>query len=66
MYKHFKAGTLTLEAKVWYSLVTSQLGLDTHTSDITLERVKLVYAIMRGVPIDFGRLIYSKIIDYYH
>lgn len=31
-----------LEAKVWYSLVTSRLDLGTHTSDVTLKRVKFV------------------------
>lgn len=52
-----------LEAKEWYSLVTSRLDLGTHTSDVTLTRVKFVYATMTRLSIDIGCLIRSKIMQ---
>lgn len=62
-YKHFKIGVLTFEAKVWYSLVTSRLDPRKHVNEVTLERAKLVYAIMSRMTIDIGQFLRSKIMQ---
>ena len=60
-YKLFKVGLFNADAKAWYAFVATRLDPVKHISDVTLDRAKLVYAIMLDKTMDIGCLIYSRL-----
>ena len=60
-YKLFKVGLLNADAKTWYAFVATRLDPVKYISYVTLDRAKLVYAIMSGKTIDISRWIYSRL-----
>ncbi|XP_019223665.1 PREDICTED: uncharacterized protein LOC109205413 [Nicotiana attenuata] len=57
------AGSCMLEtARTWGKFVSSRLMPYQNTSNYNLERVKLLYAIQRSLPINVGRMISDEII----
>lgn len=55
--KYFPLFCLCAEGLVWFKFVSSHLLPCLHISDVTWDRVVLVYAIMTRVPIDVGMFI---------
>ncbi|MCD7451459.1 hypothetical protein HAX54_011967, partial [Datura stramonium] len=51
---------LNREAKVWVKLVCVLFLPETHMTEVTRERIVLVYMLMKGIPINFGAVINSK------
>ena len=57
------AGTsLTVEARAWQYFVCQKMMPATHFSDLTVDKAVLIYAILRGMSIDAGRVIFDSII----
>ena len=52
---------LKLVAKVWIKILKSQLIPTTHTTTVSHERLILLYAILKGLPIDVGKIIWREI-----
>ena len=50
-------------AKVWVKVLKSRLMPTTHTTTVSQERLVLLYIIVRGLPIDVGSIIATKIRD---
>ena len=50
-------------AKVWVKFLKSRLIPTTHTTTVSQERLVLLYAIVRGLPIDVGSIIAKEIRD---
>ncbi|MCE0480557.1 hypothetical protein HAX54_037524 [Datura stramonium] len=48
---------LTKEARAWVNLVCIVLLPGTHTTEISRERVVLVYMLMNGLPTNFGAVL---------
>lgn len=51
---------LNKEAKVWVKLVCAVILPGTHMSDITTERIALVYMLMKRIPINFGEVLWDN------
>lgn len=58
-HKHFPLSYFFVQGLAWFNFVCSCILPCLHVSDVTWERVVLVYAIMTGVPIDVGMFIYT-------
>ena len=57
------AGTsLTVEARAWQYFVCHKMMPANHYSNVTIERAVLVYAILKGMSIDVGRVLFDSII----
>lgn len=53
----FATGNLSLMAKVWMLFLSSRLEQNRNTSEIHPRRARWLYAIMKGYPINIGRVI---------
>ncbi|PIN12644.1 hypothetical protein CDL12_14745 [Handroanthus impetiginosus] len=55
--KHFKAKKLKPECRNWLHFICARMMPCTHVSDITYDRVVLMFVILEGIPIDVGKMI---------
>ena len=55
---------LKLVAKIWAKFLNSQLIPTTHTTTVSHERLILLYAIIKGVPIDVGKIMEREISEF--
>ena len=55
---------LKLVAKVWVNFLKLQLMPTKHTTTVSHERLILLYAIFKGLPIDVGKIIEREIREY--
>lgn len=49
--------------KVWIKFLKSRLMLTTHTTTVSQDQIVLLYAIVKGLTIDVGKIIEKKIQD---
>ena len=57
------AGTsLTVEARAWQYFMCQKMMPANHYTNVTVERAVLVYAILKGMSIDVGRVLFDSII----
>ena len=55
------AGTfLTIKARAWQYFVCQKMMPATHFSDVTADKAVLIYAILRGMSIDVGRVVFDS------
>ena len=59
--KYLKRNQLNPAAKAWLYFVSARLLPSTHFTEIDVDRLKLVYAILTGLRINIGRIIRSSI-----
>lgn len=57
----FQAAYLKREANTWLGFVKLRLLPTTHDSTVSQDRVLLVFAILKSLSIDVGKIIYSEI-----
>ena len=55
---------LKLVAKIWAKFLKSQLIPTTHTTTVSHERLILLYAIIKGLPIDVGKIMEREISEF--
>ena len=55
------AGKLRKKAKVWLNFVMAKLLPTTHVTEVTIERLIFVFALISGLSIDVGRIIHEQI-----
>ncbi|PIN25278.1 hypothetical protein CDL12_01973 [Handroanthus impetiginosus] len=59
---HFPRTMLTFAADNWLRLVSARLLPSSYTSEVTRERVVMIYAILTDVPFDIGRFLHRSIL----
>ena len=57
-------GALTVEAKIWFYFLSSIVMPTKHVSIVRQEKAILLYAILKGYKISFGKLIEQSILMY--
>ncbi|PIN08963.1 hypothetical protein CDL12_18456 [Handroanthus impetiginosus] len=58
---HFSCTKLTIAADHWLRFVSARLLLTTYTSEVTKERVVMIFAILTDVPFDIGQFLHKSI-----
>ncbi|EOY00124.1 Uncharacterized protein TCM_009655 [Theobroma cacao] len=57
----FKASTMKIVHKLWYHFLAAQLLPVKHISDVTRDRAILLYAIIYGMLVNVGQVIFTSI-----
>lgn len=57
---------LKLRAAIWYAFLSKRLMPVSHTSDVQKERAVGLFALLRGIPINVGKLIFTQIMMSIH
>ena len=55
---------MTEKAKIWFYFLSSVLTLTKHVCTVRLDKAILLYAILKGYKISFGKIIEKSILDY--
>ena len=58
---YIKTKCLLKEAKIWYHFLVSRLMPTSHTSDITADRLILLYGLVKGIKFDIGSVLMNEI-----
>ncbi|KAG5628010.1 hypothetical protein H5410_013228 [Solanum commersonii] len=57
-------GHFNLEARIWLKIMCSTLLLCKHTTDVTRERVVLIYHLMKGLPVNVGAILKQNMLKF--
>ncbi|KAH0754743.1 hypothetical protein KY290_025013 [Solanum tuberosum] len=57
-------GHFNLEAHIWLKIVCSTLLPCKHTTDVTRERVVLIYGLMKGLPVNVGDILKQNMLKF--
>ncbi|KAH0709236.1 hypothetical protein KY284_010663 [Solanum tuberosum] len=57
-------GHFNLEARIWLKIVCSTLLPCKHTTDVTRERVVLIYHLMKGLPVNVGDILKQNMLKF--
>lgn len=57
-------GNFNLEARVWLKIVCSTLVPKKHMTDVTRERVVLIYHLMKGLPVNVRAILRQNILKF--
>ena len=63
-YVKIARGYLIEKAKIWFDFLSSILTLTKHVCTMRLDKAILLYAIMKGYKISFGKITEKSILDY--